>query len=376
MKFQITYKSKESRARRGEVETPHGRFETPVFMPVGTQGSVKGLSPEELKKAGVGIILANTYHLYLRPGHWVIERLGGLNRFMNWNGPILTDSGGFQVYSLSALRKISEEGVEFRSHLDGSRHFIGPEKAMEIQKALGSDIVMAFDECTPYPCDYDYVSKAVDLTARWAKRCLEQRPESNGQSLFGIVQGGVYGDLRERSARDLTALGFDGYALGGLSVGEEREVRLRVIEETVPFLPPEKPLYLMGVGAPEDLVEAVLRGVDMFDCVMPTRNARNGTLFTPNGRLSIKNARYAEDERPIDETCGCYACSHYSRAYLRHLFMSRELLSYRLNTIHNLHYYSELMREIRDAVSREKLIEFRKAFYERREQETEIKSAK
>lgn len=347
------------------MSTPHGRFETPVFMPVGTQGSVKALSPEDLEEVGARIILSNTYHLYLRPGHGLIKKLGGLHRFMNWSGPILTDSGGFQVYSLSKLRTISDEGVTFQSHLDGSTHFLGPKEAMAVQQALGSDIMMAFDECAPYPADYEYVENSVRLTSLWAERCLEHK-ENNLQALFGIVQGGVYGDLRERSARDLVAMDFDGYALGGLSVGEDMKTRLRVIEETIPFLPEDKPVYLMGVGKPEDIVEAALLGVDMFDCVMPTRNARNGTLFTGKGKVVIKNACYTDDTGPVEENCGCYTCSHYSRAYLRHLFMAREILAYRLNTIHNLSYYMRLMAEIREAIRNGTLEEFRNEFYRRR----------
>jgi len=331
-------------------------------MPVGTQGSVKAVSPEDLVEAGVTVILANTYHLYLRPGHQVIGRLGGLHGFMNWPRPILTDSGGFQVYSLTPLRTLTDEGVAFQSHIDGSRHFIGPEEAIEIQETLGADIIMAFDECAPYPADHGYVQRSVELTTSWARRCLKRKKRSD-QALFGIVQGGMYADLREISARELVKMGFDGYALGGLSVGEDRATRERVIRETVDFLPLEKPVYLMGVGTPEDIVEAVSMGVDMFDCVMPTRNARNGTLFTSSGRISIKNARYAEDDRPVDEQCRCYTCTHYSRAYLRHLFMAREILSYRLNTIHNLAYYSRLMADIRTAVRENAFLKFRATFF-------------
>ncbi|MDY6879645.1 MAG: tRNA guanosine(34) transglycosylase Tgt [Desulfatiglans sp.] len=361
--FRVTHKSRQGSARVGEIKTPHGNFATPAFMPVGTQGSVKAVSPDELWDAGVKIILANTYHLYLRPGHEVIGDLGGLHEFMNWAGPILTDSGGFQVYSLSALRTIAEEGVFFRSHLDGSRHFIGPRESIEIQKALGADIIMAFDECAPFPADYAYVEKSVALTSQWARICLES-PRGDGQALFGIVQGGMHKDLREKSARELTGMEFDGFALGGLSVGEDRDTRLEVIRATRPLLPDSKPVYLMGVGTPEDLVEAALLGIDMFDCVMPTRNARNGTLFTTKGRLTIKNARYLKDEDPIDENCGCYTCSRFSRAYLRHLFMARELLSYRLNTIHNLYYYQQLMEGIRQAIKEDGMDDFRKRFYE------------
>ncbi len=334
-------------------------------MPVGTRGSVKAVSPDDLESLGAEIILANTYHLYLRPGHRLIERLGGLHRFMSWNKPILTDSGGFQVYSLSPLRKITPEGVTFRSHLDGSSHFIGPEESMDIQKALGSDIVMAFDECVPYPSEYDYVKASTDLTTSWARRCRDYFFVP-GKALFGIVQGGVFPDLRERSAKEISEMGFDGYALGGLAVGEDQECRFQMIDMTVGLLPEMSPVYLMGVGSPEDLVESVLRGVDMFDCVMPTRNARNGTLFTREGRISIKNARFAEDEGPIDPECGCYTCSKFSRAYLRHLYMSGELLAYRLNTIHNLYYYTHLMGEIRKAIMEDRIAEFRRTFYERR----------
>lgn len=366
MNFKITHNCKTTRARVGELDTPHGTFETPVFMPVGTQGTVKAVSPEELKDVGVRIILGNTYHLYLRPGHEIVKKMGGLHQFMNWDRPILTDSGGFQVYSLAKLRAISEDGVTFQSHIDGSRHFIGPKEAIRIQHALGGDIIMAFDECAPFPADRDYIRKAVQLTSRWAEQCLEQ-DRGDGQALFGIVQGGVYSDLREQSARELVRMGFDGYALGGLSVGEDSETRDRVIRDTLPFLPEDKPVYLMGVGRPEDIVEAVAHGVDMFDCVMPTRNARNGTLFTQKGRLVIKNARYADDDRPIDEECQCYTCSHYSRAYLRHLYIANELLVYRLNSIHNIHYYTHLMDTIREAIINNGMDKFRENFYKRRE---------
>jgi queuine tRNA-ribosyltransferase len=348
------------------LETAHGRFDTPVFIPVGTQGSVKAMSPEDLEGAGVKIILANTYHLYLRPGHEIVEQLGGLHCFMNWKGPILTDSGGYQVYSLAKLRSISEKGVNFQSHIDGSRHFLGPEEAIKIQRALGADIIMAFDECVPYPADYEYVLNSVRLNSLWAKRCLEQE-RGDGQSIFGIVQGGMYLDLRETSVNDLVKMGFDGYALGGLSVGEDSETRQKIIRETIGFLPQDKPVYLMGVGKPEDILEAVMLGVDMFDCVMPTRNARNGTLFTNKGNLVIKNSSYADDARPIDEDCGCYTCSNYSRAYLRHLFMANELLAYRLNSIHNIHYYTHLIRDIRNAIRNGRLEEFRDNFYRQRE---------
>ena len=331
-------------------------------MPVGTQGSVKAVSPEEVEELGAKIILANTYHLYLRPGQEIVKELGGLHRFMNWPRPILTDSGGFQVYSLSKLRTISEEGVTFQSHIDGSKHFIGPEEAITIQQDLGGDIIMALDECAPFPADYEYVLNSVKLTSRWAKRCLQKKDNDN-QAIFGIVQGGMYRDLRELSAKELVEMNFDGYALGGLSVGEDSKTRHRVIKETVDYIPNEKPLYLMGVGTPRDVIESVFLGVDMFDCVLPTRNARNGTLFTSKGKLSIKNACHKDDARPIDENCGCYTCSRYSRAYLRHLFMAKELLAYRLNSIHNLYYYTHLMEGLRIAIKEERLTEYRHQFY-------------
>ncbi|MFP4036081.1 MAG: tRNA guanosine(34) transglycosylase Tgt [Desulfobacteraceae bacterium] len=366
--FSILDVSRDTAARRGRLLTRRGVVETPVFMPVGTQGSVKAVGSEELEELGARIILANTYHLYLRPGHEVIRRLGGLHRFMSWPGALLTDSGGFQVYSLATLRSVSDQGVLFRSHLDGSRHFLGPEQAMEIQEALDSDIVMALDECVPYPADKARVEQALRRTNLWAARCRE-RGAGPGQALFGIIQGGMYDDLREESAEALVEMDFDGYAVGGLSVGEDKETRERVLARTVPLLPHDRPIYLMGVGAPEDIVEAVCLGVDMFDCVMPTRNARNGTLFTSRGRMSIKSARYACDERPVDEECGCPVCTRYSRAYLRHLFMAKEILAYRLNTIHNLYYYHGLMDSIRAAVSEDSMQEFRKRFYRERDPE-------
>ena len=359
--FQVLHRCPDSRARIGVIRTRHGEFETPVFMPVGTQGAVKAVSPEELQEIGVEILLANMYHLYLRPGHEVIDRLGKLHRFMNWDAPILTDSGGFQVFSLSNLRRISEEGVTFQSHIDGSTHFIGPAEAMAIQQAIGADITMAFDECVAYPANHEYVSNSVRLTSQWARTCIEHKRDAD-QALFGIVQGGMYPDLRERSARDLVGLGFDGYAIGGLAVGEDRPTRNTIVQETVPFLPQSKPVYLMGVGKPQDIVQAVANGVDMFDCVLPTRNARNGALFSRRGTLAIKNACYREDERPIDERCGCYTCAHYSRAYLRHLFMAKELLAYRLNTIHNLFYYTDLMQAIRQAIRIKGFTHFRECF--------------
>ncbi len=364
--FQISHRCAGSRARTGRVQTAHGAFETPAFMPVGTSGSVKAIGPDDLEHIGTEILLANTYHLYLRPGHEIVRQMGGLHCFMAWSRPILTDSGGFQVYSLATLRTITEDGVVFRSHIDGSIHELSPEKAMDIQEALGSDIVMAFDECPPYPAEYEHVKRAVHRTTQWARRCRERRG-SGRQALFGIVQGGMFRDLRLKSAEEIVGLDFDGYALGGLSVGEDRETRERVVAETVPSLPSDRPVYLMGVGTPEDIIEAVHLGVDMFDCVMPTRNARNGNLFTIKGRINIKNAQYISDPKPIEDGCGCYTCSRFSRSYLRHLFMAKEILAYRLNTIHNLYYYMRLMEGIRTAIQKDALDAFRNRFYAMRE---------
>ncbi len=354
-----------TRARTGRLLTRHGEIKTPVFMPVGTQASVKAISPGELLALGAHIILGNTYHLYLRPGHELIRALGGLHRFMNWHRPILTDSGGFQVYSLAPFRKIYEEGALFRSHIDGSLHKLTPELAIEVQEALGSDIMMALDTCIPYPCPEKETEAATDLTTRWAQRCLEARTKP-GLLLFGIIQGGMFRHLRIRHTEQLLGLGFDGYALGGLSVGEPKEILFEMIECSRPLIPDHLPCYVMGVGTPEDMVECVSMGIDMFDCVMPTRNARNGMLFTSFGRIVIKNARFALDESPIDPECTCYTCRNYSRAYLRHLFMARELLSYRLNTIHNLHYYLNLLSEIRSAIERDDFSTFRKNFFSMR----------
>ena len=353
-RFDILACDSRTQARLGRITTPHGQFTTPVFMPVGTQASVKTVTPEELLDCRVEIVLANTYHLYLRPTHTLIRDLGGLHHFMHWQQPILTDSGGFQVYSLAGLRKLSEEGVLFQSHLDGSRHMLTPEKAVEIQQTLGSDIAMVLDECVPYPASYDYALASQELTTRWARRAkaAHRCPE---QALFGIVQGGMYANLREKSAQELVDLDFDGYALGGFSVGETKQLMGDLIKRTAACLPAEKPRYLMGVGTPADLLRCVKLGVDMFDCVMPTRNARNGCLFTRQGKLIIKNSRYAHDAQPIDTQCGCYTCQHYSRAYLRHLFVSEEILGLRLNTIHNLRYYTEIIQMIRAAIAEGRL---------------------
>ncbi|MFZ7125062.1 MAG: tRNA guanosine(34) transglycosylase Tgt [Desulfobacterales bacterium] len=368
--FAIEGRSTETRARAGAFSTVHGVVETPIFMPVGTLGSVKSVSPEELRAAGARIILGNTYHLYLRPGCDVIRTFSGLHRFMGWDGPILTDSGGFQVFSLAALQNCGEEGVRFRSHLDGSSHLLTPEKAVDIQIDLDSDIMMCLDQCIPYPATLEQAASALELTTRWAGRCRSRWAESarKTSALFGIVQGGMYKELRTASAEGLASLDFPGYALGGLSVGEPVDVMLETAEHSLPLLPDHRPRYIMGVGTPENLVELVALGADMFDCVLPTRNARNGQLITRAGTLNISNARFRTDQKPVDPHCGCYTCRRYSRAYLRHLYMARELLSYRLNSIHNIHYYLELMREIRESVLADRFEAFRRQFYRNRQQ--------
>jgi queuine tRNA-ribosyltransferase len=355
-------------ARRGRIQTRRGVIETPTFMPVGTQGTVKGMLPEALKEIGAQIILANTYHLYLRPGHEQVKQLGGLHKFMNWDRPILTDSGGFQVFSLGELRKITEQGASFQSHIDGSKHMLTPELSIEIQLALDSDIIMAFDECIPHPSERKYIIDSTNRSTRWAKRCREVLPAGSDNALFGIVQGGMETDLRKMSIDQLTEIGFEGYALGGLSVGETTALMYDMMEYSLPLLPDNKPRYVMGVGTPENLVEGVARGCDMFDCVMPTRNARNGVMFTSFGKVSIKQARYRNDESPIDPECDCYVCRNYSRAYLRHLYTTKEILSSILNTHHNLHYYQQLMIDIRAALDHGEFENFRKEFYRKREQ--------
>ncbi|RMF47238.1 MAG: tRNA guanosine(34) transglycosylase Tgt [Deltaproteobacteria bacterium] len=366
-RFELLAEDAGTAARRGRMHTRRGVIETPVFMPVGTQATVKGMLPEALADIGAQIILGNTYHLFLRPGHELVERLGGLHRFMNWSGPILTDSGGFQVFSLGELRKIDEDGVTFQSHIDGSRHRLTPESSIEVQQRLGADIVMAFDECIPWPAERRYVDESTARSGRWARRCRQaHRPD--GSALFGIVQGGMDPALRRRSAEELIEIGFDGYALGGLSVGEETERMYEVMSRSLPLLPKDRPRYVMGVGTPENLIEGIARGTDMFDCVMPTRNARNGVLFTSFGRISIKQARYRDDDSPIDPACDCYVCRHYSRAYLRHLFQANEILSSVLNTHHNLHYYLHLMAKARRAIEEGRFEAFRREFYQRREQ--------
>ena len=346
MEFRII--ARDGERRRAEISTERGTINTPAFMSVGTSGTVKAVSSDELKEVGAEIILGNTYHLYLRPGLDVISALGGLHRFMNWDRPILTDSGGFQVFSLASFRKIEEHGVQFRSHIDGSLHFIGPAEAMKIQGILGSDIAMAFDECIPYPATHDYAAKSIEVTSRWARECREH--QSEGQALFGIIQGGMYKDLRRRSTEDMINIGFDGYAVGGVSVGEPKEEMHEIIYFNAPLLPHDKPRYLMGIGDFVDMLAAVDAGFDMFDCIMPTRNARNGTLFTSTGRISIKRQEFKFDKGPLDPDCGCYTCRNYSRAYLRHLFLSREILSMRLNTLHNLYFYQDFFKKIRVSI--------------------------
>ncbi len=363
VRYELIKQCKQSGARLGRLHTPHGIIETPVFMPVGTQASVKGISPDELKAMEAGIILSNTYHLFLRPGHELVKEAGGLHGFMNWDRAILTDSGGFQVFSLSKLRKITEEGVAFRSHLDGSRLFISPEYAMEIENALGADIIMAFDECCPYPADYRYTKNSMERTTRWAERCLEAHKNTDKQALFGIIQGGMYGDLRKRSARDLRAMDFPGYAIGGLSVGEPAHLMYQMLEETVPEMPADKARYLMGVGSPDYLIEGAIRGIDMFDCVLPTRIGRNGTAMTSQGRVIIRDAKYAHDYSPLDPECNCPACKNHTRAYIRHLLKAGEMYGLRLVTIHNLYYLINLMKDIRRAIMEDRLLDFRDEFY-------------
>jgi queuine tRNA-ribosyltransferase len=363
MKF-ILYQT-DNLARRGQLQFDRGTVETPTFMPVGTYGTVKAMTPEELIGIGAEMILGNTFHLMLRPGTEVIRKHGDLHDFMHWQGPILTDSGGFQVFSLGALRKITEQGVTFASPVNGDRVFMGPEESMQVQRELGADVVMIFDECTPYPADEAQTRASMELSLRWAQRSKKAHGD-NPAALFGIVQGGMFTHLRDESLQGLLAIGFDGYAIGGLSVGEPKDDMIRILDHTAPQLPADKPRYLMGVGRPEDIVESVRRGIDMFDCVMPTRNARNGHLFTRFGEVKIRNARYHDDTRPLDAQCGCYTCQHYSRAYLRHLDKSGEILGARLNTIHNLYYYQELMRGLRNAIENQRLDRFVEEFYQLR----------
>jgi queuine tRNA-ribosyltransferase len=375
--FELLASDQHSKARHGQLKTAHGMIDTPAFMPVGTQGSVKGISPRELRELNAQIILGNTYHLFVRPGLDVIKHFGGLHNFMSWNGPILTDSGGYQIFSLVKLRKITEDGVEFQNHIDGARAFISPEIAMQIQAALGSDIAMVLDECVPYPCDYDYAAKSAELTARWAKRCkavasavsadaganaLRTAHATARQLLFGIVQGGTFDDLRRASAQEIVDLNFDGYAIGGVSVGEPEEEMMRAVESAEPFLPADRPRYAMGLGTPPQMLEMIARGMDMFDCVLPTRLARNGTAFTAAGTLNLKNAEFALDKRPIEENCACPACREFTRGYIRHLIKAEEILGLRLITLHNLHSYLNLMSRARTEIERGTFDQFRRGF--------------
>jgi queuine tRNA-ribosyltransferase len=374
--FELVGQDSASKARRGRLTTAHGVIETPAFMPVGTQGTVKAVTPHELRELDAQIVLGNTYHLFVRPGVEVVRHFGGLHRFMNWDGPILTDSGGYQIFSLAKLRKVSEEGVEFQNHVDGTRAFISPEIAMEIQTALGSDIAMVLDECAPYPCKYDYAARSTALTTRWAKRCKEvasassrcsakdHRQDADGtrQLVFGIVQGATFADLRKESAQAIVSLGFDGYAIGGVSVGEPEDEMMRAVKSSEPFLPADKPRYAMGLGTPPQLLEIIARGMDMFDCVLPTRLARNGTAFTSAGTLNLKNAEFAMDKKPIGENCACQACREFTRGYIRHLIKAEEILGLRLVTLHNLHFYLDLMKQARSAITGGTFEEFRKGF--------------
>jgi len=359
--FKVIKSCSKTKARIGEIITPHGKISTPCFMPVATLGAVKTLSKEELESLGAEIILSNAYHLYLRPGDKLIKKLGGLHNFINWPGPILTDSGGFQVFSLAKLRKVSDKGVEFSSHLDGSKHFFTPEKSIRIQNNLGADIIMAFDECAPYPCDYEYARKAMIRTHQWAIECKKYHHKKN-QALFGIIQGGTYQDLREESSRFIVRQNFPGIAIGGVSVGEPRQLMYKVLEWCEPLIPKEKPRYLMGVGEPVDLIESIERGIDMFDCALPTRIARNGAVYTKNGRINLRNSRFKKDPLPIEKDCLCYTCQNYSRAYIRHLINEKEILGIRLTTIHNLYFIFNLINDIKKAIYQGKFLEFKKKF--------------
>lgn len=371
----FTLKTTSGQARRGEITTAHGVIQTPIFMPVGTYGTVKGMTPRDLNEINAQIILGNTFHLWMRPGLDIMEKFGGLHQFMGWKGPILTDSGGFQVFSLGAMRKIKEEGVHFRSPVNGDKLFLTPEESMRIQTVLNSDIVMIFDECTPYPATHTEARLSMEMSMRWARRSRDSFDAlGNNNGLFGIVQGGMYEDLRDVSLQGLEEIGFDGYAIGGLSVGEPKDDMQRILAHTAPKLPQHKPRYLMGVGTPEDLVNAVGQGIDMFDCVMPTRNARNGWLFTRTGDIRIRNAKFRNDESPLDSTCTCYTCKNFSRAYLHHLDRSKEILGAHLNTMHNLHYYLELMREMREAIEQDRFEEFTTEFAALRAQNEAQKS--
>ena len=362
--YELIHECKQTGARRGVIHTPHGDIQTPVFMPVGTQATVKSMTPEELKKmVGAQIILSNTYHLYLRPGQDIVKEAGGLHNFMKWDRPILTDSGGFQVFSLGALRTISEEGVEFKSHLDGSKHFFSPESVMKIEEDLGADIIMAFDECVEYAATYEYTKQSMERTTRWAKRCKEAHTTVEKQALFGIIQGGFYKDLRKKSAEDLVSLDLPGYAIGGISVGEPKEEFLDILNYTTPLMPKDKPRYLMGVGTPDYLIEAVLSGIDMCDCVLPTRIARNGTALTSRGKVVVRNATYERDWNPLDDNCDCYTCKNYTRAYIRHLIKANEILGVRLLSIHNLKFLTNLMERVKIEIEHDNLQNFKEEFF-------------
>ena len=363
--YELLHEDKQTGARRGVIHTPHGDIQTPVFMPVGTQATVKSMTPEELKEINAQIILSNTYHLYLRPGNKLVKEAGGLHNFMRWDKPILTDSGGFQVFSLGDLRTIKEEGVEFKSHLDGSKHFFSPEGVMEIEEDLGADIIMAFDECVEYPATYEYTKQSMERTTRWAKRCKEAHKNIDEQSLFGIIQGGFYKDLRDQSLEELVKLDFPGYAIGGISVGEPKEKFLDILRYIAPKMPKDKPRYLMGVGTPDYLIEAAISGIDMCDCVLPTRIARNGTAMTWNGKVVVRNATYERDFTPLDSECDCYTCKNYTRAYIRHLIKANEILGVRLLSIHNLNFLTKLIEKVRIEIENDNLLNFRNEFYEK-----------
>ncbi len=368
-KFPVYYEHihtcKQSGARLGRVHTPHGTFDTPVFMPVGTQATIKGMSPDEVESMGARIILSNTYHLWMRPGNEIVKKAGGLHTFMNWEHSILTDSGGFQVFSLARPKDITEEGVHFKSHIDGSAHLLTPELSMKIQNDLGSDIIMAFDECCAWPSEHRYAQKSLERTTRWLERCIKAHERPQDQALFGIIQGSCYADLRKQSAKEITSFDLPGYAIGGLSVGEPAELMYEMLEETVPLMPEDKPRYLMGVGTPDYLIEGAIRGIDMFDCVLPTRIGRNGTVLTHDGRLIVRDKKSAEDFRPIEEGCTCYACQNYSRAYIRHLLKAGEMFGLRLCSWHNIHFLLHLMEDVRKAIAEDRLLDFRDEFFER-----------
>jgi len=366
-RYELIKEDKHTGARLGKIHTNHGVINTPIFMPVGTQATVKSMTSEDLKEMDANIILGNTYHLYLRPGQEIMEKAGGLHKFMNWDRPILTDSGGFQVFSLNDLRKITEEGVEFCSHLDGSRHFMSPEKSIDMQNTIGADIIMCFDECAPADADYEYTKKSMEMTTRWAKRCKDAHKRPDDQALFGIVQGGMYEDLRAESVRGLTEIDFPGYSIGGLSVGESKDTMYRILDATVPLLPKDKPRYLMGVGSVDALLEGVIRGVDMFDCVLQTRIARNGTAMTSQGKVVVRNATYKEDFTPLDPECDCFVCRNYTRAYLRHLVKCNEILGARLLTYHNLYFTLKLMEKVRNAIMEDSLLAFKESFFKNTE---------